>query len=250
MNCKVIATSFSGNRNVRTPRTHENLKFPDHYQRIICEHDALEQLKGVVAFELEQEPGVKMDTIIVNSDVGFEEGNRYVESLDGSFTKSGRIWTLTRQNAGWSFGAYSAAFERFRDSYRFWLFTEDDILVGGENYYQKLITRWEEGGVEFLALVKAVDHPWGRHAGGGVGFTEREVLARIWDEHGMLPHHTGNSAPHVDVLTERDKVIRAGEVAFTNTIHTQGGVIADYGPNTSWSLEDNLCIPYYDYEKA
>lgn len=247
---KVIAVCFSGNRQSRTPKSDPSLKFPDHYQDILCEHDALRQLRETVQFEIDNEPGEKVDTIIVNNDIGFSEGNEYISSLDGRATKYGRIYTLNRPNIGWSFGAYSDAYKTFRGRYDFWLFTEEDILVGGPNYARRLLTKWNEGGTDFLALVKAVDHSLGRHAGGGVGFTSHSVLEKIWEEHNCLPHYKEPSNPNADVLIERDKVIRAGEVAFTNTIIQQGGTIVDFGPNDSWSLEDNLCVPYYHYKHA
>ena len=59
------------------------------------------------------------DLIIVNSDVGSEQGNKFIQELNNKKINDGKILTFTRKNIGLSYGAYSDAFLKFREFYDF-----------------------------------------------------------------------------------------------------------------------------------
>lgn len=236
MNCKVIATSFEGRREIRT-----NSMFPQHNQHIKCTEDILKMLKNVVATEDEFDAGVPMDTILVVSGNSYKEGVDYVLSLDGQKTRNGIIRSFVRENVGGSFGAYSDAFNKY--DYDYWLFTEDDILVGGDKYYKKLIRKFEKTkshrGVGFVALIRCVEnHPLGIHADGGVGLSHKSVLGKVNKKWGCLPHHKEEG-------WDKTAIIREGEVAFTNAIYDIGYEIIVYLDRPRWDLENKLCKPYF-----
>jgi hypothetical protein len=252
MNVKVITTCFRNGREIRVGEKHP---FPAHQQDYPTAGSVLEMFKDVVAFELAQDAGTPTDIIVVNNDSEFIEGNEYIESLNGTKTKNGTIITYTRPNIGWSFGAYSDAFSKFKDDYDFWVFTEDDILVGGEDYMKRLVDRWEEVEtakvpIGFLALVGVIRHHYGIHCGGGVGFSSTRVLDKVFERKGCLPHFRSKDDPDMSLAANRQKVILEGEVAFTNSIDSLGFILLDYGENRSWNLTKNLCVPYYDYKHA
>lgn len=252
MNVKVIATCFRSGREVRED---SKVVFPAHRQNHIKPEQVLEMLKDIVALELIDDAGAPMDVIIVNNDNSFEEGNQYIESINGLKTKNGKIIAYTRPNIGWSFGAFSDAFLKYRQDYMYWVFTEEDIVVTGEHYFKRLIDRWEEiEGVRvpigYLALVGVIKHTYGIHCGGGIGFTTRNVLNKLVEKFGHLPHHTSEEDPDLSLQGNRQKAILNGEVAFTNEIYKQGFILLDFGPNQSWNTSVNLCVPYYDYKYA
>lgn len=237
MICKVIATSFTP----RQVRLHEN--YPGHQQDIKSAEEALEMLKKVVKFETENTPGQDIDIIIVNSDVGFKEGNEYIEQINGTKFKFGKIIAYTKENVGWSFGSYSHAFKKYREDYQYFIFTEDDILIGGNDYAKRLINRWKElenakVNVGFLSLIGVIKHHYGIHCGGGVGMSSRQVLDKLIERYGMLPHHNKPSQNKNDIIID-------GEVAFTNKIDDMGFYLFNFGENNSWNLQENLCIPYF-----
>jgi hypothetical protein len=251
MNCKVIATSFQPKRIVRRPNS-AVLRFPDHYQDITTQHDALNQIQGIIAFELGQNPGEKLDIIIVNSDCGFREGNEYLDAIDGIQTKYGKIRVLHKpNNNGWSFGAYNYAYEKFKKEYEYWMFTEDDILIGGDKYYFEAMEKLNSSeDIAFVAMVKVCDHSGGQHAGGGIGLTTRKYLDMVVQEHGYLPHFRGVNDESLEVRHWRAEVIQHGEIPFTNIFTKLGYVIAPFGNQEEWSLVKNRIIPYYDYKNG
>lgn len=236
MICKVIATSFS----VRQIRREEI--YPGHPQIIGNEVESLEMLKDIVEFEKSNDAGVPIDVIIVNSDTNFKEGNQYIESINGMRTKNGKIISYTRNNIGWSFGSYNDAFDKYRKDYEYWIFTEDDIMIGGNDYAKRLIERWEElestnVRVGFLSLIGVIRHHYGIHCGGGVGMTSRSILDKLVERYGMLPHHNKKTSSKNDIIIN-------GEVAFTNKIDDMEFYLFNFGENKSWNLQGNLCIPY------
>lgn len=251
MNCKVIATSFSPHRIIRRPND-AVLRFPDHYQDIGTQKDALEQIKGVIAFELANNPGVNVDIIIVNSDCGFREGNDYLDAINGTKTNYGTIKVLHKPgNNGWSFGAFAYAYEELRNDYEYWMFTEDDILIGGDKYYfeaiEKLNIANDNG---FVAMIKVCYHPMGTHAGGGVGLSKTKYLDKVVERAGKLPHFTGVDDLNLDVLRRRAEVIKHGEVPFTNVLIELGYKIVPFGNQLEWDLNKNRILPYYDYKNG
>lgn len=251
MNCKVIATSFSVGRIIRRPNG-AVLRFPDHYQDISTQHDALNQIQGVIAFELGQKPGEKVDIIIVNSDCGFREGNEYLDNVDGTTTKYGTIRVIHKpNNNGWSFGAFNYAYEKFKNEYEYWMFTEDDILIGGDKYYfeamEKLNMKEENA---FVAMVKVCEHSGGQHAGGGIGLTKRKYLDMVIEKHKCLPHFRGADDKTLNVQQRRAEVIQHGEIPFTNVFTQIGYKIIPFGNQTEWSLSKNRILPYYDYKNG
>lgn len=237
MNCKVIATCFSEGR-VQT-----DARFPNHNQDIETKQGKLDMLKQIVWYEIHKnEAGVPLDILIVNPDVGFVEGNEWLKTINGIRTLEGHIYTITRENIGGSFGSYSDAFLKFKDSYEYWLFTEDDIVVGGREYYRRIFNKFRaRKNAGFIALIGLSRHPLGTHAHGGIGLTSREVLSNIVkNNNGELPHFKGS--------WDKDKVIAEGEVRFTNFIEQKiGKDIIPFCDLDEWDLEKKLCIPYYNF---
>ncbi len=251
MNCKVIATSFSRERIVRRPNE-VMLRFPDHYQDIVTQKDALDQIKGIIAFELAQKPGCQVDVIIVNSDCGFREGNEYLDAIDGTQMRYGTIRVLHKpNNNGWSFGAFNYAYEQLKTRYEHWMFTEDDILIGGDKYYASALDKLNVSHENaFLAMVKVCNHHSGTHAGGGIGLTKRKFLDLVVEKHGSLPHFRGKDDTALSIQNRRAEVISHGEIPFTGIYIELGYKIIPYGSEDMWDLHKNGILPYYDYKNG
>lgn len=250
MNCKIIATSFSEKRTERSASIDKDgrpsVPYPDHYQENGTAHDFLQRIKLIINLEMNHKDDTLFDVIIANSDTGFISGNRYLESIDGTKTKNGTIHTFSRPNVGWSFGAYSDAFRRF-PKYEHYLFTEDDIVFDAQNYYTKLLDKfYEEPNTGFVTPIGIGDN-WARphHAHGGVGLTTRAILNEVYEKFGKLPHH---QLPFEgDARKYKSAVCTDGEVPFTNEIYNLGHKLIVYGNGKEWNMEENLCLPYYNY---
>lgn len=230
MNAKVIASSFLGERQVR-----KSGGFPMHAQLNETPEDILAMLTNVLSYEKTLEAGVPVDTIVVLN--GHSPFNVEIQSRFPEFT------FLERENIGGSFGAYSHAFITFEDKYDYWLFTEDDIVVGGPDYYKRLLDTFQaEDDMGFLALIERVRHHLGTHAHGGIGLTSTKVLRELAEPRDSLPHYRGEG-------WDKDKIIRFGEVPFTNEILNLGYTIGEFCPAKEWNYEKKLCTPYADFHE-
>jgi hypothetical protein len=152
----------------------------------------------------------------VNNDVGWERGNKLLDSIDQSKTLAGRLRVLHRPNYGRSYGGYNAAFERYGDDYAYWTFTEDDILVNGHNHLRTCIDRFQCGAnIGFVAIQGLSTAPV-LHAHGGVGTTHVRVLRTVHDRWGSLPHRAQHESQGHDDATFW------GELMFTYFINRIG----------------------------
>jgi len=239
-NCKVIVTCFMG-REIRETTTiagrppgffHHSQNFPD-------EESVLGLVKLNYELECQSDPGVECDTIIVNNDVGWQKGNDFLKSIDNTKTCGGKLKVLTRQNYGRSFGGYNRAFEMFKNDYDYWIFTEDDILIVKENYFQACIKAFEEkANIGFVAIQGLSNMGLGKtilHAHGGVGISHTNILGSLYHKLGMLPHSRENESQSYTAIIEN------GEIAFTNQIYRLGYDLMTMGSKTP------LYIYAYDY---
>ena len=238
--CKVIAISFSPNRDVRNQAI-----FPNHNQHGGTQEDVRKMIEELYNMEMKEDAGLPMDTYFINSDVGYERGNKWLDEINGSQTKNGTLTVLHRKNIGGSFGAYDFAFRTLRDRYEYFLFTEDDLFIFGQNYYRKAVKFFERYSLGFLAFI---DIEWVRnivHAHGGVGLTSRTILDRVFLKHGELPHFKGQWNDGVD----KQQVIREGEIPFTNSIYQMGYELERFGCVGSWSAKNHI-LPHYEYVRS
>jgi hypothetical protein len=229
---KVIVTCYMP-RAVRL-----NEKFPCHNQNIKTVEDVQLLLNTVVELEIKTDPGMLVDTIIVNNNSGYEMGNRFLESISGRRTKTGKLIVIHRENYGRSFGGYNFAFQHFRDIYTHWLFLEDDVLLFQNQYGKNLHTEFiSDAKIGFIAVIGTtickIPHTI-KHAHGGCGFTSTKILKEVCRENnGILPH-----------CSRRDGLVKdhtkQGEMPFTEIIDTMGYLIIPFKCS---------CF-YYDYITA
>jgi hypothetical protein len=249
----VIATCF-GPRSVRMNTGLSG--FPpgwfDHAQNYPDEPAII----GLLELQIQQistvDPGCEVDFIIINNDVGSSKGNRYLKSLDGKSTPYGRIMTQSRGNFGRAFGAYSYAFDLYRDAYDFFLFTEDDVLINYRHYYSlglELLAVHDYAA--FLAYIGLSSRGIGQgtgapffHAHGSVGLASSKVLASLYERYGKLPH-AGYSESQ-----DYNSIITKGEIAFSNGIYLLGFPLIEFPPdlklyNFAYDFERGITLPKY-----
>jgi hypothetical protein len=221
-NCKVIATCFVG-RVVRENTTvcGNPPGFFNHSQNFPNEESVLDLIKLNYDLECRTDPGVECDTIIVNNEVGWHKGDDFLASINNADTFSGKLKVINRKNCGRAFGGYNEVFEVFKDDYDYWIFTEDDILINGKEYFRICIDEFEaEPNIGFMAIQGLSSLGLYRkiilHAHGGVGITHINVLNRLYNELGSLPHCKENDAQ------DYASIIEKGEIAFTNLIFQLG----------------------------
>lgn len=211
--CKVITTCFVG-REIREVTTFcGSPPGPfDHSQNFPTPESVVDLMAYVVELERKVDPGVECDTIIVNNDVGWTRGQRFLSEIDGSRTFAGRVRVLTSGNFGRSFGGRHHAYERFRSEYDHWLFTEDDILILGDKYFKVCLdTYYRRADTGFVAIQGLSDDA-SLHAHGGVGALHVSVLQQLHAKLGKLPHCAA------DQSQDYNDILAFGEVAFSTEI--------------------------------
>lgn len=223
--CKVITTVFAG-RTIREHTTELGVPrgFFNHSQNFPTPDSVIDLLKLTISIEKNVDPGVETDVVIVNNDVNYEKGNAFLNLINDEKIHSGKIRILHRENYGRSFGGYNYAFEKFKNEYDYFIFTEDDILINGDGYAKKAIDVFESeesvGAVAYQST--STQNSDGRigqefiHIHGGVCLSSARMLGELYDKCGMLPHCTKNESQRYDDILEK------GEVAFTNKIYKIG----------------------------
>jgi len=149
---------------------------------------SLRKLKYTVE-ELERkiDYGCPMDLIIVNSVNIYEDDQLpidYLNSLNGKETRNGKIIVLHKENRGLSFGAFSYAFDLFKNYYDYWFFSEDDYLTAKDGVMSTSIRMMEaDPGLGFVATVEKVGRGIGAYyARGGSGISSTSILKRAWPD--------------------------------------------------------------------
>lgn len=177
-NCKVIATYFGPRRN-RPNGIKETIRFWEN---------------EILKYEIDVDPGVEMDTIIVNHDFDNKEVKNFLENIDGTKTTRGVIRVYNREwndGIGGSFGSFSEAFKKFKDEYDYWFFTEDNVIILAENYFKLALEQFkntENCGYVCCLRSGGLTRYEDKHCDGACGLTNRENLNQVYEKFGFLPH--------------------------------------------------------------
>lgn len=215
--CKVIVTCIcERNRG-------GNSEWPGHKQLHTVD-SVYKMLDTHIKMDKKYPPGVDMDTIIVNNVVDTE--------LIVLGDLPNNIKVINRNNNGGSFGVYLEVFQNTKLAYDYYLFTEDDIIIGGTENYVNMIIDKLDSHTGFVAMV-GVGQP-GRHAHGGVGLVSKNTLELVY----------GDTNPYMYEGFNRRKSIEH-EIDFTNTIAEKSGLSVEPYGIEKWDFKRNLCIDYF-----
>lgn len=246
MKCaKVVSICFIPKTKIeKTYLLGEPVGFFGHSQKSDNLKDAINNLNFLIDYENKFNPGVQRDLIIVNNDVGNFDGNNYLKKISGKLINNGKIICLNRENIGRSFGAFSYAFSKFRSYYDYYLFSEDDILIFGENYFSKGIeifnSHKNSGFLAYIGKTKVGKWRWKRlklnkktayTCHGATGLTSSVILEKVFRINNNLPHYQGSN---------RELDITYGEVGFPSSILKLGFELIDLPKNLI------LAVPLYD----
>ena len=246
---KVIATCFLPKAYI--PKTYlvgNPLGYFGHSQKSDSASDVIDLLKFSIAQEKLSKPGINRDLIIVNNNVDYEKGNKFIEDISETNIPFGKIKCITRENIGRSFGAYNEAFLKFRNDYDFFIFSEDDVIIAKDNYFKIGIDIWNNspnaGFIAYICKSKIGKWHWkdlglnestAYSCHGATGLSSTKILNKVVEKHGCLPYYKGS---------EKSKDITFGEVAFPNSILQLGYRLIDLPKNMV------LAIPAHDLERG
>lgn len=222
-NCKIISTCFNDNREIREQTTFCGIPsgLYNHSQKFPTKESVLNLIKLNVEQELTVDAGLEVDTIIINNDTGWIEGNNFLNSLHNTTTKNGKLLIEHRKNFGRAFGGYNYAFEKYKNIYDNWIFTEDDVLINSKIYYKKLLEEYNTFdrigclaiiGYNFENFRGQVGSEF-MHAHGSVGLYKKNILEKIYAiNNGSLPHVKEHESQNYA------NQIEFGEIKFSNTV--------------------------------
>jgi len=117
-----------------------------------------------------------------------------LENLDGARIQHASVTLLRRENTGLSYGSFSYAYERFRGAFEYYIFVEDDYVFVRNHFDRILIDMFaQRPGCGFLCQLVRPYHGLPIAAISN-GITRRDILAKVWERFGELPHvaHSGH----------------------------------------------------------
>tara|TARA_Y100000310_G_C20684877_1_gene818340 strand:- start:747 stop:1526 length:780 start_codon:yes stop_codon:yes gene_type:complete len=198
---------------------------------------SLENLKFVVDIERNLDAGLDYDTIIVNNDSGFAEGRDWLDSINGSETKCGKVYTIHKENKGRNFAAFRVGYETFKDDYDYFMFIPDDHIMLARNYYKETISQYKRDNERENVVAVALGGTAGGfegapplHAHDGMILIHKKYIEEGIEKHGPIP--SADDAQNFTSLRAR-RVIRGhiyrGEIPFSNRYVLLGYDIKPFG---------------------
>jgi hypothetical protein len=177
-NCKVIATYFGPRRN-KPNGIKDTIRFWEN---------------EILKYEMDVDPGVEMDTIIVNHDFGNKEVKNFLENIDGTKTTRGVIRVYHREwdnGIGGSFRSFGEAFKKYKNEYDYWFFTEDNVIILAENYFKLALDQFKKTkNCGYICCLRSggLTRYKDKHCDGACGLTSSIILNKIHDKLGFLPY--------------------------------------------------------------
>lgn len=214
-NCKVIATYFG-----------ERRFWPSGYE------ETTKLLYEVFANESDTEAGVEYDVIVVNHLTDNEELNNkakeFLAMFDNSVTTHGATQILHRpydNGIGGSFKSFHYAFNtKPFDDYKFWAFTEDDVLLIAKDWFKKSIEQLKKDKtVSYVCMSKSNKKSLPCHCHSGAGVTHVDFLNKVFNKNGGLLYSKEPKPKDPKLLKQWYRKFELdGEVAFTNSFEEFG----------------------------
>ena len=237
--CKINTTAYNPDKAIKVSGGADN-SWPFHPQNLSTPKLYIEMVDALFAVERDTDPGLDVDSYMV---VYKDRHDLWKEWLkyDKQPIKRGTFHVIVEERNGGNYQMFNTAYQQLRNDYDWFIFTCDDIMVFGDQYYKKILDRWEEG-CGYVALQGGGERePDGsqHHVQGSIGLTSKEVLDKVCQfNNGELPHNKEDWT--------QEKNIFGGELPFTHKILDLGYHFVSYNDSKTW-LKENLCYPYYFY---
>ena len=119
-----------------------------------------------------------------------------------------------RKNIGMSYGAFSDCFIKNKDKYEYFIFNEDDYIFI-ENFFDKTLIEMfnEKENCGYFCMIAS--DAFKRHAGHCAGITTNEILSKIYNLKGELPHSKGKGYSDNELLGQVEQSHSVVELGYT-----------------------------------
>ncbi len=227
--CKIIATAFNPKRVVKNQQN-----WPHHGQQLNNHPLYIEMIGFLVNIERTHDPGMEVDTYIYVYKDSMDIWKEWMQ-FDKTPTKGGMMHIVVEEENGGNYMMFNNAYQTLKGEYEWFMYTVDDVVIFGDQYYRRIKDCWAEG-VGYVALQGFTDV----HVQGSIGLTHRDVLAKVCEINGgVLPHAKGPWTQEAN--------IHEGELPFTGKVLDAGFKFVSFNESTVWH-KDNLCYPYYNFK--
>lgn len=168
-------------------------------------------------------------TVVVNAAPDDQLSKRFdsfVDEIDGTRLRRATISVIRRANIGMSYGAWDAAFVRDGDAFSHYVWIEDDYVFVHDRFDLEMLEMMRVSGCDYLCGVANDGYGHERHAAISNGMVNSEILTRVRNKYGELPH--AKSSLYRDNET-------VGQVGMSRAIIDVGGKLSDF-VEFGWSV--------------
>lgn len=160
-----------------------------------------------------------IDTIVFNFNIRPEDYHYVSEifKITPKFIQGTEVVINLRENYGMSYGAWSDVFKKYQDKFDYYIFNEDDYFFVEDNWDDYLIKKFNSlDNCGYLCMVAREGQDWcdnKKHAGHASGISSYEVLSKVFEKYGELPHSKKDdysSAEKLGQINQSYSVIEVG----------------------------------------
>ena len=135
-----------------------------------------------------------LDRIIfsINVEVGHYNYVNEALSLIPKTIQNTPVEIIIRENKGFSYSAFSDAFEKNRNRYDYFIFNEDDYFLVENNWDEYLFRKYHSlPDTGYVCAMMRDEDKWNdyrAHAGHTFGMASTSALNKVWEKYGCLPN--------------------------------------------------------------
>lgn len=122
-----------------------------------------------------------------------------------------------RDNYGMSYGGWSDIFVKYQSDFDYYIFNEDDYVIVQDNFDEYLVNKFNSlPNCGYLCgLVRDFSHyEPARHAGMSSGISSYNVLKKVFDKYGELPHAKGKDYMPNEKLGQAQQTIVIRDLGY------------------------------------
>ena len=166
-----------------------------------------------------------------------------VRKIVPDFIQGAETEIIERENWGMSYAAWSEIFEKYRDSYGYYIFNEDDYFFVHDEWdiwMKEKFNSLDKCGY-LCGLVRESEEWNGNrpHAGHATGISSSKVLMEVFKKHGCLPHSKKK---------DYESTENEGQIGQTYSIVELGYKLYDIRSNFRLQFS-RISPPNYDMER-
>lgn len=188
--CYIISLFFGNRRNTNIPFYNTNkLCFLEKHIELLSNLN--HNLKKII-FNINLEDG------------DYENANKALTIIPKKIQNSD-VEVRFRKNIGMSYGAWSDCFLENKDKYDYFIFNEDDYFFVIDNFDKILVNKFKDkGDAGYLCGIVIENNNIGQplHAAHSTGISSNEVLSKVVEKYGELPHSKSNDYGNVEINSQ------------------------------------------------